>query len=166
MLQYIDQDGNWQKLEEGGSDPVEQRLIELLKNPNEDQDFSTYLEEAISYLLMTGESFTKGDEIVGTDLFSSFYIVPSNYVEVVDDIKSFPVTPESYVVQNPNSSLTGEAVEKENMMFIKYQNPTIVGNETARGMSPLQAGYLSLMASNEVNVANSEILKNKGATGS
>lgn len=165
VLEYLNENGNWEKMEEETSDPVEQRLIALLKRPNSEQDFITYFEQAIAYLLMTGESFTKGDKIAGTDLFSSFYAIPSNYVEVNNKDKSFPVTPESYTICSPDNLTKGEDVEKKNMLFVKYHNPTEQGVYTARGMSPLQAGYLTLMASNEVNVANAEILKNKGAAG-
>ncbi len=159
-------DGKWERVEEDKSnDTWERDLIKLLKQPNDDQDWFSYMEQSIGYLLMTGESFTKGTPIVGYEgFYSSIYIAPSNYVNVIEEDNKFPVSPESYEIDNISSG-NDEKVPKSEMLFVRYFNPTDYGVESARGLSPLQAGYLSLLASNEVNIANAEILKNKGASG-
>ncbi len=51
--------------------------------------------------------------------------------------------------------------EPEEVIHIMLYNPV---RETGRGMSPLQAGYHSLMASNDLNIASESLLLNQGSS--
>jgi len=55
--------------------------------------------------------------------------------------------------------------EPEEIIHVKYFDPSINGLTDLRGLSPLQAGYMAMIASNNRSHANASMLKNGGVKG-
>lgn len=56
-------------------------------------------------------------------------------------------------------------VPLEQVEHLKYANPTLIGTTQLRGLSPLVAGYLTLIGLNNNQEASANILENQGAAG-
>lgn len=135
-------------------------LYDLLKNPNKKQVFKEFQEEALTYLLLTGDLFIYGVTSIGfKNAIEELNILPSNLTELNLDYRN-----------NLNSyDVTLNGITKKYLIdevyHGKYINPTKCGIENQRGLSPLQAGYRTVIASNENLTAMASVWNNKGVSG-
>lgn len=124
---------------------------ELFRNPNTSQSWNDFIHYATLNLNLTGDLFIKkyriGNKIVSLEPLRTLG------VNIVEDgkggIHSYTYTKNGFL----------ETIQKEDIIHIKYENPY---KDTFWGLSPLQAGYLSLVTSNECNNANANLLANRG----
>jgi HK97 family phage portal protein len=146
---------------DGMVEDQESDLYELLQQPNDKQNFQEWLDSALTMLLVTGDVFLKGDTAVGFgEKIMSLETLPSNIVEVL--------------VANYNNEVLGydctlggrqKRYSLDEVYHGMLYNPTIYGLEQHRGLSPLQAGYRTLTADNELTTAEASFYKNKGVSG-
>ena len=135
-------------------------LYELLKNPNDNQVFKEFQEEALTYLLLTGDLFIQGLSPVGfKDAIQELNILPSNCTELNYNYKNELISYD-YTLNG-----TTTTIPLEEIYHGKYINPTKEGLECGRGLSPLQAGYRTITASNENLTAMASVWNNKGVSG-
>lgn len=139
-------------------------LFDLIMKPNSEQNQFEFKELALTNLLSSGNIFLNGTTTLGFgDTFDQLYLLPPQYMELMSSIN-----------QNGQVDVSKYYLELETIMRtylpeeikqIKYANPTDYGVETGWGLSPIHAGYLSVVASRDLNIAESSILANKGASG-
>ena len=139
---------------------TEGELFQLLKCPNRLQTKVEYTELAITYLNVTGNSYTAGSKAEGMgEVIREFTNLPSDETEiilgnVIDPIFGYQV-----------NGVRTVRFEKDEVMHVKYSNPAGQDEERLVGMSPLQAGNRVLQTGNNQQEASASILKNKGASG-
>ena len=135
-------------------------LYDLLQNPNDTQVFKEFQEEALTYLLLTGDLFLHGLTSVGfKESIQELSVLPSNLTELNLDYKN---NLNHYEV-SLNGVITKYSIDE--VYHGKYINPTKNGLENLRGLSPLQAGYRTVTASNENLTAMASVWNNKGVSG-
>lgn len=133
-------------------------LNELLNKPNSYQTQSDWREQALTYLMASGESFMGGIEPVGFPTFSSLHNLPSDLTSfemgklLTDPILKFHV----------DWNFQREWLP-ENVLFTKYVS--IDSNHLFGGLSPLEPGNRLLQSSNNLVTADAAMLKNRGASG-
>jgi HK97 family phage portal protein len=138
-------------------------LFDLIMQPNSNQNQYEFKENGLTNLLTSGNIFLTGQNAIGFgDVFTSLSLLPPQYIDLqlqpsIDGVPQIQYIYEQDTIYQP--------LNKENLKHIKYFNPTDYGVDSGWGLSPLTAGYLSMIASKELNIAESSILKNKGASG-
>ena len=135
-------------------------LFNLLQNPNDKQVFKEFQEEALTYLLLTGDLFLHGLSPVGfKDAIQDLSVLPSNCTELNYNYKNELISYD-YTLNG-----TTTIIPLDEVWHGKYINPTKEGLECGRGLSPLQAGYRTITASNENLTAMASVWNNKGVSG-
>ena len=150
-----------EQTQDGEEEVLSGDLYDILQNPNPNQVFKEFQEEALTYLNLTGDLFLQGTEAIGFGkAFQEIITLPSQKVEL--DINSFgKVTKYNYTTSD------GRIVPltPEEIYHGKYINPTEGGITNQRGLSPWQAGFRSVTASNELLTAQASVWANKGVSG-
>lgn len=136
-------------------------LNALLVCPNRLQLWSEYVEEALTYLLLTGNTYTAGTEAIGMGegVWRELTPLPAHITRPITGDAINPIS--GYLVDFDQTT----RYSFEEVMHIKYFNPTADREQMLVGMSPLQAGSQNLDASNLLQTAEASILVNKGASG-
>jgi HK97 family phage portal protein len=135
-------------------------LAQLIHNPAKGKTEQEFREEALSYLLLTGDRFLNGVKPIGFSQIEELQILPSNCTEVIVNQATNEVTAYRTTV---NGKITVYTLD--DVWHNKYFNPMKAGINSHRGFSPLQAGYRTLTASNELITAEASFYKNKGVSG-
>lgn len=134
-------------------------FFDFMRHPNPEQTEKELRMQNIGYILMTGDMFLRGEMILNSTAIDVLTNLESNLTELniqTDGVvKSYDYTKFDKAVQIP----------PEEVYHGKFFNPTRDGINRGRGMSPIQAGNRSLVASNELIEANAHLLKNKGVSG-
>lgn len=135
-------------------------LVDLLNEPNKYQTQSEFRESALANILLTGDMFLLGLSAIGFDnTVEELSVLASGITEVLTDSKN-NVIGYRYTANGTTIDYT-----LDDVYHGKYYNPTTDGLECHRGLSPLQAGYRTLIASNELITAEASVYKNKGISG-
>ena len=138
-------------------------IEEILENPNDKQTTQEFIEECLIQLLNTGNVFVHkmkaiGMEELGLPSTQSMRVLPTGMVDIQINsdwsIKSY-----DYQAAKTVSYLPDEIIH------IKYIDPTECGKQNHYGLSPLQAALITLDGSNNSHFASAHILKNKGISG-
>ena len=149
--------------EVGEGDP----LWELIDRPNPYMGWSEYVESAIGFKLITGNSYTHGVRI-GTGpnkgRFGELWVMPAQFTEIIAS-------------DNPEHVIKGYRINwfggveiatlpQEDVMHLKYFNPQYSSpGQHLYGMSPLQSARRVVTRSNEAYTANAKMLKNMSPPG-
>jgi len=150
----------YEKTKDGDIEITEGGLYDLLQNPNENQIFKEFQEEAITYLKLTGNLYLYGVTPVGfNNAIQDLSVLPSNCVELNLNYRN--------ELNHYEYSVNGTIVKynTDEVYHGKYINPTKNGIESKLGLSPLQAGYRTMLASNENLTAMASVWANKGVSG-
>lgn len=134
-------------------------LIKLINTPNQSQTAKEFKELAMTYLLTTGNIFYHKQKSVGFSGAQELTILNSSCVDIQTNADW---SVRSYVYDFGGTQKTFGVDE---IIHVKYIDPSLHGLQTHYGLSPLQAANLTLEASNNLQEADSSILKNKGASG-
>lgn len=137
-------------------------LYNLINNPNQDQTATAFRQEALINLLTRGNAFAFGRRASGFETFSELHNLYNDTVTINCTIQDFRPKPSSYRVEVGNK-VTPFAVE--DIMHIKYNNPSPDGFNTCMGLSPLEAGILSLIFSSDTKKAQSQLIRTQGGRG-
>jgi len=138
-------------------------LFDLIMQPNSKQNQYDFKENALVNLLTSGNIFINGSEAVGFgDVFTSLNLLPPQYIDI-------QLTPVENGMDATKYILSIDTLMRnlspEYVKHIKYFNPTDYGVQTGWGLSPIHAGYLAMKSARDLNIAESSILANKGASG-
>ncbi len=127
---------------------------ELFRYPNSNQSWQNFAQDCSLNLCLTGDLFIEkirvGSQIV------SFKVLKSLFVTITENSNNEVL---SYQYTESGKYRT---IAKDDIIHIKHENPYTWSNY---GLSPLQAGFLSLQTSNECNIANANMLANRGVSG-
>jgi HK97 family phage portal protein len=138
------------------------KITDLLLRPNNQDTWGDLVEAAISFKLITGNSYVYGKTILAgknAGMPNSLHILPSQYMSVIAFLNSFPIEVTGYQLYMQFL----ETFTKEEIMHDKYFNPqwTIVGAQLY-GLSPLQAAAKVLTRSNSGKSAAVSAYNNGG----
>ena len=142
---------------------TEGELYDLIQKPNLEQVREEFVEMAMIFLLLSGEDFMR--------VLMPSTGVNARTVRSVDLLNPQLMQVETqkvgikYQVKNYRYDGVRVPLDKKKITHLKYPNPTIYGNQSLRGLSPLVAGYLTLKGLNNNQEANAKILENQGAAG-
>jgi len=138
-------------------------LFDLIMQPNRNQNQYEFKENALTNLLTSGNIFLTGQESVGFgDIYTSLALLPPQYIDIQLAQTNEGIDIAQYIYQNDTIY---KPLNADDVKHIKYFNPTDYGVQTGWGLSPIHAGYLSMKSARDLNIAESSILANKGASG-
>lgn len=138
-------------------------LFDLIMQPNKNQNQYEFKENALTNLLTSGNIFLTGQESVGFgDIYTSLALLPPQYIDIQLAQSNDGIDIAQYIYQNDTIY---KPLNADDVKHIKYFNPTDYGVQTGWGLSPIHAGYLSMKSARDLNIAESSILANKGASG-
>ena len=135
-------------------------LYDLIQNPNKAQSRAEFVEMALLFLLLSGEVFEKKLFSEITSRIEAVDLLNPQLVTINTRKIGFKYEPKDYKLDGWIDSMDPEIIE-----HLKYANPTTTGERTLRGLSPLVAGYLTLIGLNNNQEANATILEHQGAAG-
>lgn len=141
-------------------DVKEGRFKDFVNQPNKEQTQKDFKEASYSYMLTTGDLFWEPLFSVGIGI-SELKTWPSQLIEVLST-QTDPLTPSGYKFELGRLK---ESFSIDEMIHLKYFNPTTRGIESLRGLSPLAAAWLTLSSDNQRAVAQDSMMKNRGAAG-
>ena len=138
-------------------------LFDLIMQPNRNQNQYEFKENALTNLLTSGNIFLTGQESVGFgDIYTSLSLLPPQYIDIQLAQTNDGIDIAQYIYQNDTIY---KPLSADDVKHIKYFNPTDYGVQTGWGLSPVHAGYLAMKSARDLNIAESSILANKGASG-
>ena len=149
--------GEWTQVTEGD-------LFQIVtQRPNDYQNIHDFVEQSITNLLTKGNTFRRGRKTPGFgEAFQEIIMVNNNILTIDCKIEDFNYIPKQYKLELGKNKLI---VPVEDMNHVKFYNPSDYGMSSCLGLSPLQAGLLSLVASNDNKTAQSVLVRNQGIRG-
>jgi len=141
------------------------KISELLEYPNDTECWSELVKAAVSYKLITGDTFISGSIIeagVNKGTPNSLNVLPSHYMSIIADITQYVPRVTGYQLQvNTITTFTPDEI-----LHDKSFNPNWDGvGGQLYGMSPLEAGARVLTRSNEGKNYAVATLQNGGPRG-
>lgn len=133
-------------------------LNDVVHNPSDDLTEKEFRYRTMLFLLSTGDFFWKKVE-GGYSLCRKLDILESNLVDFNLDFSNEIKDIEYNSVEGKLTKINPKEV-----LHGLYYNPSLEGIRSKRGMSPLNAAYNSLAASNDRLTAMAHLYKNRGAT--
>lgn len=136
---------------------------ELIKYPNEEEDFNNFIANSIAFKLITGNSYKWANLLTGganSGTPAEIFIQPSQYMLIYTS-GGFPMRKTGYY-----NSLFNKQFTKEEICHTKYFNPNFdLNGQELYGMAPLKAGLLRLKKSNSQLKAEASGWENEGIKG-
>ena len=134
----------------------------FVHNPNRENNYKSLTYQSLVYQLTTGNEFQYGVKGVGTTAFTERWNLAPQYItpKVASAITGYYATSYGYSLGEKDYKL-----DIDEVMHLKKFNPDPNSDNPTMGLSPLQAAYRTLVASNEIITADASLIKNKGAFG-
>ncbi len=138
---------------------ADSELNTLLEKPNEYQSFSEFIESAIGYKLITGNTYIWANRLESGKV-AELVTLPSQYVAITSDGTINGVEGYSF-------TLVGwDQLDAKDVIHLKYFNPYFDTNgNQLYGLSPLQAAYRTIQRSNDAKDTSVAMLQNQGPKG-
>lgn len=137
-------------------------ILKTLKQPNSRQSGAEFMQEAISFLLVTGNAYLNGSGATsGEDAgkFREFHIAPSQYTQIISGGWKMPV--KEYVV---NFDMEHK-IPAEEIIHIRTTNLDYTNGQQLYGMSYISAGAMAITSSNSGYEAKVKDHQNNGIRG-
>ena len=134
----------------------------FVHNPNPDNNYKSFTYQSLVYQLTTGNQFHYGVKGIGNAAFNERWNLAPQYInpKVQWALTGAYASSYKYNIGGKEYSLTVEEIN-----HLKKFNPDPNSDNPTMGLSPLQAAYRTLVASNEIITADASLIKNKGAFG-
>ena len=146
---------NDEEIEEG-------ELYQAINFPNLEQSRQQLWYEIFVYLLSTGDSFIWREKESLGFVSTSMKTLPCQNVEVVKSKEdSILATVEKYKFEYGQERVD---ILPEEMIHLRYFDPSSIGRALNDGLSPMQAGAAVLLASNNLQIAEASIFENRGTS--
>ena len=144
-------------LQDGDETLREHEILDLMNKPNSKQYKTTFIEEAVSYLLLSGNCYimAKRDE---ADKPKSLYLLRPDRMRVIPGGGEFPL---AYQYQTATKKRLFEVNQETgacDILHIKLFNPL----DDWYGMSPIEAAMGSINQHNSIAQQNTSFLQNGG----
>ena len=142
----------WDLLEDGD-------FYNFVHNPNPNENFYNLFKKAYIYYLVTGNNIFHGVKGTGIPNFSEIHILSPLNIEPTIKTSIYGVYADNwrYFIGAKEYPLKAEELK-----LVKMFNSD---TESVFGMSPLTAAYKTLVASNEIILADASFIKNRGGAG-
>lgn len=138
-------------------------LFDFINKPSSTISNQEFKELGLTFLLTDGNVIGFMNETsIGFGADEMILLYPQNTC-VNAERKGKDVVPVSYSYTLLDTQF--KAIDPEEISHIRMINPTSFGLNNYWGMSPLQAGYLTVISSQNLDVANASILDNRGVAG-
>ncbi len=134
----------------------------FVHRPNTQDNYKTQVYKSLVYQLATGNTILLGIKGVGGNHFSESWNLAPQYI--TPRVKNTIVGPQATSYKYNYSGKEYDLDVDEVMHLVKF-NPDPASENPVMGLSPLQAAYRTLVASNEIITADASLIKNKGAIG-
>jgi len=134
-------------------------LLDLLARPSPLYGRREFVENTLSFLLLTGEAFIakqRGTLSINKGSIMQLIIMSPEYITVTQDKTTGLAS--QYVYQGGKQKIF---IDVDDMIFMSEFNP----KDDIRGQSPLKAGRSVMAHSNDSYMANRKLLLNGGASG-
>ncbi len=158
---------DWDKLFELKDQALEKvktgtKITDLILRPNPEDTFGDLVEAAVSFRLITGDTYIFGKQIIAgrnSGLPNELYILPSQFMSIIAFTNAFPVEVTGYQLYMQFL----QKFSKEEILHDKYFNPqwNVVGSQLY-GQSPLGAAAKVLTRSNSGKSAAVSAYNNGG----
>jgi len=132
----------------------------FVHNPNEDNNYKSFVYQSIVYQLTTGNTIQYG--VKGVQAFNERWNLAPQYI--TPKVQNYITGPRATSYKYNYSGIDYN-LKKEEVMHLTKFNPNPASPNAVMGFSPLEAAYRVLVASNEVITADASLIKNKGAIG-
>lgn len=132
----------------------------FVHNPNEDNNYKSFVYQSIIYQLTTGNTIQYG--VKGVQAFNERWNLAPQYI--TPKVQNYITGPRATSYKYNYSGIDYK-LEKEEVMHLTKFNPDPASPSAVMGFSPLEAAYRVLVASNEVITADASLIRNKGAIG-
>lgn len=153
IVEEINSDGEKEIVTEGD-------FYNFVHNPNEDNNYKSFVYQSIVYQLTTGNTIQYG--VKGVQAFNERWNLAPQYI--TPKVQNYITGPRATSYKYNYSGIDYN-LEKEEVMHLTKFNPDPASPSAVMGFSPLEAAYRVLVASNEVITADASLIKNKGAIG-
>ena len=144
--------------------PPTDYINKILKRPNPTQRQQQFIEEAITWLLLTGDIYIyKLRFISGNDKgrINQLYFLPAQYVQIIGGGWLEPVRGYKLIIGDQEVTFNADEIT-----HIKYFNPNWnVSGSQLYGQSPLEAAVQTIHSSNEATNAKIKAFLNGGVSG-
>jgi len=145
-------------------DPNNQ-LYRLMERPNPLQGWGEFIENALGFKLITGNSFIHGvllENGANAGLVNEMWVMPSQYTRIVAD-KGYQAIVKGYTLEIGSRKVK---FSEDEVLHLKYWNPDYEADGAhLYGLSPLRAATRVVQQSNDAYTAQAALLKNSGAQG-
>lgn len=136
----------------------------LMLRPNANQTTDEYIQEIAIHILTTGIGYIhKKSEAVG--FIEGLQLIPLPTEAVTPRFSGASDLYSTPIYYDVNSGSTMTRVMPEDMIVVKYINPSLEGKINAEGLSPMQSGWTIIKAANNRNMAESVLFENRGVSG-
>ncbi len=139
---------------------TDDKIIKPILTPLHITSYEDWLFSCAINLLSSGDLFLFPSIPTALSIITEYRVLESAAVEINQN-QDKEITAYFYL----KGTQQQERFEPDQIIHIKYADPTVFGIESKRGLSPLQAGYLTLTSSSDTEAAGAHTIKNKGAAG-
>lgn len=140
----------------------EGEFYDFVMKPNENESWKSQLETGLTFLLANGNVFENHIIPAGFQAPSKRYPIFPQYVKIKADETRHGYVPTKYKYHFGKKIYTFDVDE---IWHCKRFNPRLEMDEPCYGLSPLRAGYRTLVGSNEILKSEAAIIKNRGMSG-
>jgi HK97 family phage portal protein len=137
-------------------------LYDLINTPNPQETREGQTEKGILHLLLSGNVYFNPLVPVGFTTPSEVSLLHTQLVEIVSRFEGKINVPQKYIYHIGMNDIT---IPVEEVTHLKYTNPTKYGIDNLYGLSPLVAGYLTVVGLDNNQTASASILENQGVAG-
>lgn len=135
-------------------------LFEFWQEPSKGLSQKEFFSQSATYLLSSGDLYYRPELITGFKP-ESLEIYPSGVMSIKTG-KSYRDGATGYIYHDKGFDTN---ITTDEIIHIKYLDPTVKGLESLKGLSPIKAAYLSLEASNDIMKGAAMTVKNQGVRG-
>jgi len=136
-------------------------LYDLIQHPNPQQMRQEYTEQGINNILLAGEAFMHTPEDIGL-MPDETHLLHPQLIDIKPMLDGRIIVPKQYVYRIGGKEFKSDP---DKITHLKYCNPTEFGITHLHGLSPLTAGFLSMIAVNNNQTANASLLENQAVAG-
>jgi len=138
------------------------KLNDLLYSPNPNQTWNEFQFGLVVNLALTGNALARGIDSIGLGAEGAFRQLEVLYTQgITPNLDSnYNIISYNYVIDRIDTTYSAEEI-----IHMKYFNPTEKGLMSGMGLSPLQSAVYPYRTSLNQWEASSNLLKNKGAIG-
>jgi len=134
-------------------------FLEVLKQPNPLQNYASFFESLVAYLLLSGNSFIEAVALSeDEDAPIELYVLRPDRLNIIPGAKGFPIGYEYSLGTQKKRVSIDNATGKSPILHIKFFNPL----DDHRGMSPLMAARPLIDLQNIIVSHNLALLQNAG----